>query len=242
MPTEKYSDLLDQILPEYGVPDSFFESAAENGNSCIFLVSCLANETILYLEDSFEPLTGYPAKTLAEKGLSFWFPLIHPEDMPRLSESIIKSHELLSTPGFPRPFPPLVLEYRFKTSRGTWERIKETKYLLLQANEVAIDRVLCKFEFIDREEKKSCSRLLDFALAHKEINTNGSSRPIPALTEREMEILMLIGKGLSTKLIADKCFISINTVETHRRRLLEKLQVKNSMELIKEASKMYSLD
>jgi two-component system response regulator NreC len=57
-----------------------------------------------------------------------------------------------------------------------------------------------------------------------------------------MEILRLIGQGLSTKLIADKCCISINTVETHRRHLLEKLQVKNSMELIKEASRRYSLD
>lgn len=239
MATEKYSDLLNQILPEYGVPESFFESAAENGNSCIFLVSCLKDETILYLEDSFETLTGYPAQNLVEKGLRFWFPLIHPEDMPKLSDSIIKSNELLTASGSPRPFPPLMLDYRFKLSNGGWERIKETKYLLLQAHESAIDKVLCKFEFIERAPKKSCSRLLDFALAHKEIH---SKFPNPPLTEREMEILMLISKGLSTKLIADKCCISINTVETHRRHLLEKLQVKNSMELIKEASKLYSLD
>ena len=42
-------------------------------------------------------------------------------------------------------------------------------------------------------------------------------------------------------MIADRCHISIHTVETHRRHLLEKIQVRNSMELVKEASKVYWL-
>jgi len=242
MTLQKYSVVIEQMHPDYGVPDDFFESAAADDHSCIFLVSCLDQETILYLEDSFEALTGYPPELLTEKGLGAWFPLVHPDDMPLLSESIIKSHELLATPGFARPFPPLVLEYRFKLANHAWERIRETKYLLLSAGEVAIDKVLCKLEFIGRRDhEESCSRLLDFAVAYKEKNPS-NARSVPALTKREMEILRLIGKGLSTKLIADKCCISINTVETHRRRLLEKLNVKNSMELIKEASRMYSLD
>jgi len=55
------------------------------------------------------------------------------------------------------------------------------------------------------------------------------------LTERERQILKLIGEGFSTKMIADMLKISINTVETHRRHLLEKLNAKNSMELIRKA-------
>lgn len=241
MTLQKYSAVIEQMHPDYGVQEDFFESAAADDNTCIFLVSCLNQERIIYLEDSFEALTGYPPELLTEKGLSAWFPLIHPDDMPLLSESIIKSHELLATPGFTRPFPPLVLEYRFKLANQVWERIRETKYLLLAAGEVAIDKVLCKLEFIERREEESCSRLLDFAVAYKEKKPS-NAKAVPALTEREMEILRLIGQGLSTKLIADKCCISINTVETHRRHLLEKLQVKNSMELIKEASRRYSLD
>jgi len=49
----------------------------------------------------------------------------------------------------------------------------------------------------------------------------------------------MIGEGYSTKQIADKLHISINTVETHRRHLLEKIQVKNSMELIKQTSNAF---
>ena len=55
------------------------------------------------------------------------------------------------------------------------------------------------------------------------------------LTLREKEILKLISKGLISKEIADKLFISVNTVNTHRQRILEKLEVENSIEAIKYA-------
>ncbi|MBB6128818.1 response regulator transcription factor [Mucilaginibacter lappiensis] len=59
---------------------------------------------------------------------------------------------------------------------------------------------------------------------------------VRTFTKREMEVLTLIGEGFSTKHIAEQLFISVNTVETHRRHLLEKMEVKNSMQLIKHAT------
>lgn len=55
------------------------------------------------------------------------------------------------------------------------------------------------------------------------------------LTKREMEILKLICNGLSSKDICQQLFISINTVETHRKRILMKLNVKNSVGVVKYA-------
>ena len=55
------------------------------------------------------------------------------------------------------------------------------------------------------------------------------------LTRRELEILRLICDGLSSKDIGEKLFISINTVETHRKRILMKLNVKNSVGVVKYA-------
>lgn len=55
------------------------------------------------------------------------------------------------------------------------------------------------------------------------------------LTPRESEVLQLIGEELTTAEIAKKLFLSSNTIETHRRNLLEKFQVKNSIGLIKKA-------
>ena len=55
------------------------------------------------------------------------------------------------------------------------------------------------------------------------------------LTERESEILRLIASGLTNKQIAEKLFISIKTVETHRSRILQKLDVHTTADLVKYA-------
>jgi RNA polymerase sigma factor (sigma-70 family) len=53
------------------------------------------------------------------------------------------------------------------------------------------------------------------------------------LTEREIEIIKLIREGMSNKEIAETLFISPRTVETHRARILKKLDLKNSLSLVK---------
>ncbi len=62
------------------------------------------------------------------------------------------------------------------------------------------------------------------------------------LTRREMEILKLICDGYSSKDISEKLFISINTVETHRKRILLKLNVKNSVGIVKYALENHIID
>lgn len=58
------------------------------------------------------------------------------------------------------------------------------------------------------------------------------------LSNKETEVLGLIAKGLTTKEIATKLFVSSRTIETHRANVLKKLEVKNTAELIKKATKM----
>ena len=53
------------------------------------------------------------------------------------------------------------------------------------------------------------------------------------LTEREIEIIKLIKNGCTNKEIAEKLFLSPRTVETHRARILKKLDLKNSLSLVK---------
>lgn len=52
------------------------------------------------------------------------------------------------------------------------------------------------------------------------------------LTHREIEIVGLIIQGNTTVKISDKLFVSINTIETHRKNIFKKLRVKNLTELI----------
>lgn len=58
------------------------------------------------------------------------------------------------------------------------------------------------------------------------------------LSNKETEVLKLISKGLTTKEIATKLFVSSRTIETHRANILKKLEVKNTAELIKKAAKI----
>ena len=57
------------------------------------------------------------------------------------------------------------------------------------------------------------------------------------LTDRELEIITLIALEYSGKEISDQLFISMNTVETHRKNIMKKLGAKNSISLVKYALK-----
>ena len=58
---------------------------------------------------------------------------------------------------------------------------------------------------------------------------------LPKLTRREKEILKLIVQEHTTQEIAEQLFISLNTVETHRKNLLQKLNVRNTAGLVRFA-------
>ncbi len=62
------------------------------------------------------------------------------------------------------------------------------------------------------------------------------------LSRREKEILKLIAIGHSNQEMADKLYLSIRTIESHRLRLLQKLDVKNVAGLLKKAADMGLLD
>jgi DNA-binding NarL/FixJ family response regulator len=56
--------------------------------------------------------------------------------------------------------------------------------------------------------------------------------PAPRLTDREMEVLRLVAKGMNNRDIAKELFISENTVKNHIRNILEKLQLHSRMEAV----------
>ena len=59
----------------------------------------------------------------------------------------------------------------------------------------------------------------------------GLSDRIAELTERERDVMRLVIEGLPNKLIADQLAISVRTVEVHRARVFDKMEVKSAVEL-----------
>ena len=64
------------------------------------------------------------------------------------------------------------------------------------------------------------------------------SNPNIDLTARELEVLELLSYGYNSKDIAEKLFISPNTVEYHRKQLLRKTASRNAAELIGNAFRL----
>lgn len=71
----------------------------------------------------------------------------------------------------------------------------------------------------------------------KKIVNEESDDESDSLSSRQIEILKLWGESFSNQEIADKLFISVRTVETHKNHIMQKLNLKSSVDLIKFAIK-----
>ena len=91
----------------------------------------------------------------------------------------------------------------------------------------AINRVLDGHIYLSREANDKV--LQQFQSIDTALNQ------MPVLTRREKEILELLSDGLTSPQIADKLFLSGHTVETHRKNLLQKFNVNNTLLLLKVA-------
>lgn len=98
----------------------------------------------------------------------------------------------------------------------------------------ALKVVVAGGDYIDESIKK--------ALIHESITGQKRSMYEIPLTKREREILKLVAEECSNQEIADKLFISLRTVETHRSNLNQKLGAKNTVSLVKEAIKRGFID
>ena len=75
--------------------------------------------------------------------------------------------------------------------------------------------------------------LTEFAgLAKRDDGERAQELPAPRLTEREMQVLKLVARGMNNRDIAKELFISENTVKNHVRNILEKLQIHSRMEAV----------
>jgi DNA-binding NarL/FixJ family response regulator len=70
------------------------------------------------------------------------------------------------------------------------------------------------------------------ALAKRDGEERVQQVPAPRLTDREMEVLRLVARGMNNRDIAKELFISENTVKNHVRNILEKLQIHSRMEAV----------
>lgn len=79
--------------------------------------------------------------------------------------------------------------------------------------------------------------LLSSYISDKNLNKSEKENRQKDLSIREMEVFKLFAEGNSNKGIADKLFISIRTVETHKTNIMKKIGLKTTVDLVKFAIK-----
>ena len=94
------------------------------------------------------------------------------------------------------------------------------------------------FDFVEKPfSDNALVDRIELALQHSEaairkrLAQRALRRRLAELTEREREVMRLVVEGLANKLIADELDISVRTVEVHRARIFEKMEVKSAVEL-----------
>jgi PAS domain S-box-containing protein len=223
---------------------------AESDFSAPYLVSCLGQPTVLYVSPRFKDITGYACRKFIAEGVPFWFSVIHPADLQAVVGAVTRAqHELMTIN--PRPAAPMKLEYRITRRDGRVVWIREFKQIISYRDEKK-DHILGCLHDITAEKAaeqtavrallkrdKAAHGLLDVAVSYQLADSSergGAATPaFPRISSREQQVLRLVAAGHASKQIAAELGISENTVETHRRHLLEKFKVNSSTALVKEA-------
>lgn len=223
-----------------------------------------------FISEAIEQISGYPVKNFKEGGLAFLVSVIHPEDYSLILREHVDYLKIIDLTDNNVKSSLKTYEFRIKHKALGWRWLENNSFLLnTEEGEGHIFGIINdiskrkkKEMFLWREiakREKCLKKLKKIAWQSENISTNGMEAngashkgeilPIAlnfhasnGLSDREIEVLKLIANGLSSKQLASVLNISSHTAISHRKHLLEKFKVKNTAELIKEASKSFWIE
>jgi DNA-binding CsgD family transcriptional regulator len=235
-------------------------SVAENFKPFLLQLSQVANSAItvfdmykkqhIYASYNFETMFGYDVEQLqGTNGTSYYDTKIHPEDLLSLMRNGVEVLKVyFELPKEKQAALKLISEYRILNSHQKYIRIVEQQQVLSfdPSHNVWLSLSVTDISPYQDIETGLKSQLINFKTGQlissfqEEVKTPTKLLPKNQniLTTRETEILHLIRNGQLSKEISEQLSISLHTVNTHRQRILEKLNANNSMEAIQYAGKL----
>ena len=191
---------------------------------------------------NFPDLFRYDMDRIASEDSDYFSARIHPDDLPDVHRNgidclrfMLGHKELIDNGKF-------LTEYRIEIG-GRYVRVVE-QFQVLECDRRG--NIWLTLSVLDMSPNQGSfdgarSQLFDFRGGRALPFAGGGASSDP-LSEREREILRLIGRGRLSKEIAVELSISVHTVNTHRQRILEKLRADNSMEAVRYAAERGLLD
>lgn len=209
---------------------------------CVSWIFDLRSLQFDFVSKNTEEVLGYAPELFKEKGLDFCNQIKHPEDLSR-SWKLLKQvwDYIIAVPPADREHYKFNYDYRILKPNGEEVGILEQNAVLQQDSKGNITHILGICNDITnwkKTDKQVASITTDL---HDNItflipDDNSLLQSQTILSKRELEIVRLLAQGLSSKSIADRLFISVHTVNTHRQNIIQKTGTKNTGELINFAT------
>ena len=209
-------------------------------NSAITIFDLYKKEHV-FASYNFNNLFGYDMKELEEGGNEFFNSRVHPEDFIDLLRCSIRLFEfLLATPKERRSQMKAINEYRVLNSKNQYVRVIEQHQSLELDRKGNLWLTLGIIDMSPNQDGSTAvrSQIVDFKTGELiRLPDEKKMRTDPViLSLRERQVLEMVKEGLLSKEISERLFISVHTVNTHRQRILEKLNANNSQEAIRYAT------
>lgn len=191
-----------------------------------------------YMGRRFATTFGWDLGRYETEGPRYGDARLHPDDRLQLMQAGLHfTAQALARPPVERKDFKLFAEYRVKGRRDDYVRVIEQQSVLELDRRGNIWLALSVLDLAPEPDPEAPFR----CRLHNWRTGDLYSFPPPQagdgdlLTLREREILQLVSKGLVSREIADVLFISVHTVNTHRQRIIRKLDVSNTSEAIRYA-------
>jgi RNA polymerase sigma factor (sigma-70 family) len=195
--------------------------------------------SLAFFTENIEEISGHSAEFLKNNGIAGVISALHPEDAiehVEFNNRVLDAFNAMSL----SEKRTLELSYTLRwlhkvTKNEIWFFTKAKPYLINDNGDFIYDLHI-GFQITNHEHLTgydwSFSYIKDDGTKILFKKTREKSLEIP-FTKKEKEVAKWIVEGLNTKEIAEKMFISQNTVFTHRKRLLKKLNAKSTAEMFK---------
>jgi DNA-binding CsgD family transcriptional regulator len=197
----------------------------EKDKNLMISVFDIKNNLFLYCNNSIKYVLGYSTNDIIRGGWEFWYKKIDPGEARNVRNKI---NFLMQKPHQEKIPEVISFNYHIKDIFSKWFLVShELSLYHFRKHIIALNYLY------DISQKERIEYLFG---VKKSIHTDKDNDTI-AISKREKEVLCLIAEGFSSKQIADELYISNHTAITHRKNLIEKFKVRNTAQLIREASK-----
>ncbi len=210
---------------------------AELSGGCIFAVDVYKG-VYDYASDGFTRLFGVDPERLrniAGQG-DFIEELIHPDDRARLADLQIRHAKFIySLPPAERNDYRTIYQMRMRGASGRYINIVSRQQVIETDRRGRAWIVMGIMELAPDQTNTDLVRCSVLNLRTGQFFNPYAFSQESTLTDRELEVLSLIGQGLLSKEIAGKLGVSKHTVDNHRKNILSKLEAGNAIEAINTA-------